>query len=878
MAIGAALFAGGGSAYASDTVTLTDENLLILRLRTDRYVLSEGVIGYQTPGGACVLLDDLVAGLEFEITSHDTGARGWFIQESSEFELDIPARRVRADDIDYVINDGDIYDDAGAHCVALSAAENWFSLSLKIDMPNASIVADSARPLPVEERAARAKRRAALTPRKAAAPGTVVPIQPEYKLARWPTIDTSAFANISDEETVAGGDFVLAGDFLRASAELYGSFDSNRGVETLRGVIGRRSAAGDIGGPLALTTALAGDIATPQTRLSAETRLGRGFVVSSFPIDQPDVFDSTSFRGDLQNGWEVELYRNGALLDFRAANADGRYEFLEVPVVFGRNEFRLVFYGPQGQRREKVEEIFVGESALSKGQSRLYLAVNQQDKSLFIDSTATPDDDDGAARITGKYEIGVTDSLALGVGAASYSLNGERETYIDASLSARAGGAAIYGDISYKVGGGVAASGSVQTNVAGINLIAAHEEYFSYESELAPGRGDNALRRKDEVRADFVLNPFKGFAMPVAILARREEFESGGRNFSGAARVSAPMGPIAFSNEITLNRIRRDRFSQTTASGVALANYYTGFGSIRGGIEYDLAPEWRFARSTATMDIPLNERAGARINAVYDMRADTGQFSAGLNYGFKNVSVGAFARVDTEGAFETGFTLSASFTKKPGKKRWAAHAKSAARSGVIATRVFIDEDYDRKYSAGEEIIEDAAVKIDGRRQLDEEGASRDLIIGIAPYQPASIEVDMSTVDDPYLLGPKNAEIVVSARPGVVAEIDIPLTRSGEIAGVVSLETDEGLREVADVKLELVDPNGNVAAWTTSEFDGFFLFERIPFGSYEVVLSGEQASRLNIELPENVSVSLSVEKDVIDGLPVTLRDTSERSSL
>ncbi len=79
------------------------------------------------------------------------------------------------------------------------------------------------------------------------------------------------------------------------------------------------------------------------------------------------MFETIDFRGDLASGFEVELYRNDTLVGSTRDAVNGQYEFRKVPVDFGLNVFRLVFYGPQGQRREDVRRISVGDGRLAKG-------------------------------------------------------------------------------------------------------------------------------------------------------------------------------------------------------------------------------------------------------------------------------------------------------------------------------------------------------------------------------------------------------------------------------------------------------------------------------------------------------------------------------
>ena len=63
-------------------------------------------------------------------------------------------------------------------------------------------------------------------------------------------------------------------------------------------------------------------------------------------------------------------------------------------------------------------------------------------------------------------------------------------------------------------------------------------------------------------------------------------------------------------------------------------------------------------------------------------------------------------------------------------------------------------------------------------------------------------------------------------------------------------------------LELVDGAGKVAMKAQSDFDGFFLFDRVPYGTYTLRLSSEtaQAAKLIAEL--NVRTSVSEQKPVV----------------
>ena len=69
---------------------------------------------------------------------------------------------------------------------------------------------------------------------------------------------------------------------------------------------------------------------------------------------------------------------------------------------------------------------------------------------------------------------------------------------------------------------------------------------------------------------------------------------------------------------------------------------------------------------------------------------------------------------------------------------------------------------------------------------------------------------------------------MTPRPGVAIALELPLVSSGEVDG--TLVTSNGIN-LEGVDLELIDGQGRVAKSTRTEFDGFFLFDGVPYGRY-----------------------------------------------
>ena len=79
-----------------------------------------------------------------------------------------------------------------------------------------------------------------------------------------------------------------------------------------------------------------------------------------------------------------------------------------------------------------------------------------------------------------------------------------------------------------------------------------------------------------------------------------------------------------------------------------------------------------------------------------------------------------------------------------------------------------------------------------------------------------------------MLVPKKALQVVVPRPGVPAEVQIGLVGGGDIEGAIVKSGGLGFE---GLDLELVDVTGKVVATARTDFDGFFLFERVAYGNY-----------------------------------------------
>ena len=155
----------------------------------------------------------------------------------------------------------------------------------------------------------------------------------------------------------------------------------------------------------------------------------------------------------------------------------------------------------------------------------------------------------------------------------------------------------------------------------------------------------------------------------------------------------------------------------------------------------------------------------------------------------------------------------------------------------------------------------------GGAETGEEGTA--ILTGLTSGRKTMIGVDRATLDDPYLQ-PAKEGIVVVPRRGVASSIDIALKPTGEVEGTLYHRGEVS----PATKLELVRPDGTVAARTATEYDGFFLFELVAYGSYELRLAESEEVRLGTGLLEAGSIVLDYDEQVANLGSVHTRNVHE----
>ncbi len=845
--------------------TPNSDDSLLFDVRTGPYRIGDGVRGYATPTGVCVDFADVLIALDIPIRLDKKSRRatGWAFDERHTVTIDRAAGVEQIMNAQAKVAPDDIRDTPEGWCVATTALSRWFGATFTADTNNALLVVKSDRKLPPEAAAERRARAATARPEALFDLASLPQSRIGFKGFKAPAIDVVASIGglrdrISGSRVDAQYEIYAAGEVgpLAYNARL--SSDRNGAPSTVRVQAYRTDPKAGLLGPLKATTVAVGDVQGFSTPLVSVSSAGRGAMITNRPVERSDRFDRIDLRGELPRGWDAELYRNGQLIAFAQDRADGRYAFLDVALQYGQNRFEVVLYGPQGQVRREIRNVPVGFDSIPPRQTFYWAGIDEDGRDL-VDLARGSSYGRGGWRGTVGIERGLDAKTSVAAFAHSLMIDGlARQNYLETSLR-RAFGTALV-----EVSGSAALGGGYALRAQAIGEVS--RTRYTVESIWANGFRSDRLQPGVTGLHSITLDQLFGSGsatIPVSITGRLTTRATGTDTIDIASRVSANVGRLSLTGELRwrddLVGVGADPPGMLDAA--LLANARVGRVRLRGEARFRLSPESRFDSATV-----VGEWAAGQMGAHHDegdasWRAELGydrglgRGRAGLGYvrRFDRLALTASAEAATDGSIAAGLNLAFSLGPDPRSRGIRMSAEKLAARGTALVRVYRDLNANGRHDFGEPWEKDVAVTA-GRVPVDQPTNARGetLVDGLEPFQPLLIGIDSGSLPDP-MVQPSLPGVVVTPRPGVVAVVELPLVGAGDIDGTL---VRLGGGSIEGVDLELLDVERRVVARTRTDFDGFFLFERVPYGRYSVRIAqlAADATRLSPVLASVADVS------------------------
>ena len=839
-----------------------DDDALLLDVRLSQYRLGDGVRGYQTPEGVCLDFADIIMALDIPVRVDKKlrRATGWAFEEARTIVLDRESAKAQIMNKSESLRASDIRDTPEGWCVDSKRLSGWLGITMQPDTANALLLIKSQSRLPVEMAMERKSRAAKIRPITSFDLKSLPNSSAPYRGIKPPSID--AVVSVGGLRQTSGQkrvdfsyDLYAAGEIGPVAYDARLASDRRGLPNSLRMRAYRNDPDGGLLGPLKATEVAVGDVAGFQTALVSRSTSGRGAMVTNRPLDRPDSFSRTDFRGELPIGWDAELYRNGQLLSFAVDRTDGRYEFLDVPLLYGQNRFEIVLYGPQGQIKREERNVPVGQNSIPPRRSYYWAGITQDGRDL-VGLGRGPPIGTGLWRGTLGVERGLDTKTSVMLGLHSLGLREVgRRNFAEAAVRRSVGPTLVELGASTDFRGGMA----VQAQLLG----QLGQTYLSAESGRAWGgyrsdRFDRAIRGLHAVSVDHSFRLGR-ITLPTHVEARLTERARGETSLNLTSRVSSNFGRYYITGEMDWQRNRRPTGPDPAdiLNARFLVNGRWGQVRLRGETRFRLSGGARFEGVNLTGEWngkgDGDHAANWRVELGYDRPLDRARIGVGYVRHFKKVAVTAQVEGATDRSVAAGLNLAFSFGPDP--RRGGGYRMTSDRlaaQGQVLARVYRDANGDGRRQADEPYEKDiqlASGRAPVRNLTDANGEV--MIDELQPFIPVLIGVDASSLPDP-LIQPSGPGVVVTPRPGVAAVIELALTSAGEVDGTLIKSGGNGIE---GVDLELIDRTGRVAAKTRSDFDGFFLFEKVPYGQYSIRIAkvSAEAARLNTVLPGQIVV-------------------------
>ena len=865
------LFSNSALSHAADEVENwkpRDDDLRILEVRVEQYRLEDVLAAYQRKNMLLIPIGALaeILDLAVDVSPGDGIAEGFLFRERNTFYLDTSRNEVTIRGVTqsynknlvYVLDD-DIYVDS-------NKLSDWFDIKINADLFSSSIKITSENPFPFivkmerEERIART--RARLFSEQPDYPRHYEP----YDMWNVPFIDqtfeaTKRQGDGISSHTLRSTTFATA-DLLGMSSSLYLFATDVDLTDRVRFTLGKKDPEGELLGFARATEYAMGSITEPRYKnISVPGNQKPGALISNFKLGRQDVYDRQRFRGNLLPGWEVELYHNDRLIGYQSIPVDGQYDFPNVPLLYGRNYFRLVFYGPQGQVREQEEFFELGEALTKKGE-HYYRA--------FIS-------DDGSAgyRSAVQYDTGLTNRISASLLVTDIPL----EISVDTIEQHRYVQAGVLGfwksffatlNLIDDIDGGEAVYFDLQTGIGNTVFKFNHITMNSFFSEqYKPTQQE--FRDKTEIRIDASIPPTFLPRIPFSLELIKSNFESGNDRTEINNTISLQTYGLSFSNLLTY--VDTSDVENIFTGKFVINSMFNRYG-LRGTVDYEFQPVSDFTTVNLTLRPPLYKEYQFSYSLNHLLRTNLTEASASVSKSVGSFNLSASLRYNTESILSLDARFSIGLGREPRENKWVPHALAIAGRGSVSARVFLDNNEDGIFNEGDEAIENVGFTVNnGYQQVRTNSSGIAFITGLLEYVPVNLAIAMPTLEDPFW-SPALEGVRIVPRPGQAMQLDFPVFTSGEIDGTVSLSRNGRKVPAGRVTVEVVDDRDRVVKSTTTEYDGFYVISKIPLGKYRIRVSRQQMSELNLSAETEPGFEITADDQFESGIDFTLTQVIE----
>ncbi len=794
-------------------------------------------------------------------------ANGWYVREDKKFDLNINNKTMRSDMGEFKLSDNVIVKD---NDIWIPADELglWMGFKFNPVIDSQELKITSSEMLPIQERYNR--RNFEFVKRKTRLPS--LPRGGEgYKAIGIPSIDVATSSsyrkNNGDLKGVAkhSADIKTSGDFAYGTLTTRSRVNNDDQLSSVRVTYKQESSEGDLLGALKARKFEVGDIITSRVPMGGQVKQEMGVRITNTDNMRAFKTPTTGISGTAFPGWDVELYRDNQVVGFREVGEDGFYNFEDIDLYLVDNNFKLIFYGPQGEVRE--ENVFVPvNQSLARGRGAYDVSISLDKKNAYnANPSPIENPDEGSINISAYYEKPIMDGTTISAGLWSSENDEKRNSAVNVGFSTIVAQTLVNGGFAVDDDGDLSGELSLRRDLGEHEL----RNSLKWLGDNFDTQSGGEQQTSGSLQNNFNVSgplPFGNINQNTYSAGVAYSLDSDGEyDVTTNAGMSSSIKNILF-NERLYYKTGSNMEEDTLHSFTNVTGAY-GRNRFRLSADYAFLPDSELVNVLATYRRDITNDVNIELGVSKRPQQSLMEYSAKMDWQAGFMRISPSIRYNSEQAFFAGLNTRFGLLRDPSHGRINMYDRTITSAGAVSAFVFLDKNGDGIFNGDDEPLKGIVVKAPqngGREITDENGIA--LFNKMSNLRLTDIFLDKETLQDPTWVSSFEG-VSILPREGYVAEVTFPVHISGEIDGSVyarSAPSDEGggafpLRNVA---IKIYNDKGEVEQTAKTDSSGFYYFPQIPPGRYFLIIDSKSAANGSFIRPEPQKIEIGYDGTVI----------------
>jgi hypothetical protein len=588
-------------------------------------------------------------------------------------------------------------------------------------------------------------------------------------------------------------------------------------------------------------------------RIVAPTKANIFFPVAGAQITNASTQIRRSFgtyilSDHTQANWTVELYINNLLIDYLQADANGFFLF-NVPLMYGRTEVSLRYYGPWGEEQFFSNQFVVPTLFLPKKE------VEYTFSSGFIE------DGEGSVFTSAKVNYGLSNRVTLGGGAEYVSSLESNKMIPFVTASFRPSSqffitANYYSKVLYDLNLNYTTQKNINFNF----------DYSKYDKNQRAIRVNNFEIRRASV------------SLPI-----RNSFFSGSSRFTIQQNI---FNASKFTNSSLLlsGRSHGFNFNFTTNAFFNENSKPLIYSSLSTSLTLPkrivLVPQLLYGYNASALNAlqiqlqkPISKKGFIQASCDYNFNNQTASLQIGFTKNLDHFNAG-FSGIFSNNSTSFNQYASGSVIFDPQADFVRFSNQLDLGRGGIKFLPFLDVNSNGKKDIDEPLVQGVKVLLmgGGIKSLLADGCT--IITGLDPYVENYIELNTTEIKS-IAWRIKNKTLNCTLNPNQIKIIEIPVEVVGEVSGMLYIQEKELLKGTGGIKVNIYDLHDKLVTSILSEPDGYFSYLGLKSGQYIAKIDSLQLESLRIQAEpsyQTFEVENGIDGAYVDTLEFILEKT------